>query len=93
MKVAIYVRVSTDYKGQDPLNQLLQLRDFAAKQGWTVFCEYTAGRRGEARLRVSLVLVTGSPNARGNLCHASILAAAKRSRRQVQELHRPVLIA
>ena len=41
MKVAIYARVSTDDKGQDPLNQLLQLRDFAAKQGWTVVCEYT----------------------------------------------------
>ena len=28
MKVAIYARVSTDDKGQDPLNQLLELREF-----------------------------------------------------------------
>jgi DNA invertase Pin-like site-specific DNA recombinase len=41
MKVAIYARVSTDDKGQDPLNQLLQLRTFAAHQGWTVVAEYT----------------------------------------------------
>src|SRR5262245_51042769 len=32
MKTAIYCRVSTDK--QDTDNQLLKLRDFAAKQGW-----------------------------------------------------------
>jgi DNA invertase Pin-like site-specific DNA recombinase len=41
MKVAIYARVSTDDKGQDPLNQLLELREFAARQGWAVLREYT----------------------------------------------------
>jgi len=41
MKVAIYARVSTDDKGQDPLNQLLELREFAVRQGWTVVREYT----------------------------------------------------
>jgi DNA invertase Pin-like site-specific DNA recombinase len=41
MKVAIYARVSTDDKGQDPLNQLLELRGFANRQGWTVVREYT----------------------------------------------------
>jgi len=41
MKVAIYARVSTDDKGQDPLNQLLELREFAARQGWTVVREYS----------------------------------------------------
>jgi DNA invertase Pin-like site-specific DNA recombinase len=41
MKVAIYARVSTDDKGQDPLNQLLELREFALRQGWTVVREYT----------------------------------------------------
>src|SRR5437660_3389475 len=40
MRVCIYSRVSTDDKRQDPLNQLLQLRDFAQRQGWTVVCEY-----------------------------------------------------
>ena len=41
MKVAIYARVSTDDKGQDPLNHLLELREFAGRQGWTVVREYT----------------------------------------------------
>ena len=41
LRVAIYARVSTDDKGQDPLNQLLQLRQFAAQQGWIVVAEYT----------------------------------------------------
>ena len=41
LRVGIYARVSTDDKGQDPLNQLLQLREFAGKQGWVVVTEYT----------------------------------------------------
>jgi DNA invertase Pin-like site-specific DNA recombinase len=41
MKCALYVRVSTDDKGQDPLNQLFQLREFAMRQGWEVVHEYT----------------------------------------------------
>jgi DNA invertase Pin-like site-specific DNA recombinase len=40
MRVAIYARVSTRDKGQDTENQLVQLREFAAKQGWTVSREY-----------------------------------------------------
>jgi DNA invertase Pin-like site-specific DNA recombinase len=35
------VPISTDDKGQDPLNQLLQLRAFSQQQGWTVVTEYT----------------------------------------------------
>jgi len=57
MRAAIYARVSTDDRGQDPLNQLLQLREFAAQQGWTVVREYTdeasarnAEREGFTRL-------------------------------------------
>ncbi len=41
LRVAIYARVSTDDRGQDPLNQLLQLREFATKQGWEIVAEYT----------------------------------------------------
>jgi DNA invertase Pin-like site-specific DNA recombinase len=50
MRVAIYARVSTDDKGQDPINQLAQLRDFVAKQGWTLAREYvdrTSGKNGD----------------------------------------------
>jgi len=40
MRVGIYARVSTDDRGQDPLNQLLQLREFTHTQGWTIVGEY-----------------------------------------------------
>ena len=36
LRIGIYARVSTDDKGQDPLNQLLQLRAFAQQQGWGI---------------------------------------------------------
>jgi DNA invertase Pin-like site-specific DNA recombinase len=38
MKAAIYARVST--KDQDCQNQVAQLRQFAATQGWTIHAEY-----------------------------------------------------
>jgi putative DNA-invertase from lambdoid prophage Rac len=39
-KVALYARVSTTDKGQDPETQLIHLRDFCQTQGWQVFREY-----------------------------------------------------
>jgi DNA invertase Pin-like site-specific DNA recombinase len=39
MKVCLYGRVSTSH--QDNENQLAQLRQFAASQGWTIVREYT----------------------------------------------------
>jgi DNA invertase Pin-like site-specific DNA recombinase len=52
LRCAIYARVSTDDKGQDPLNQLLQLREFAARQGWVVVIEYVdevSGKSGDRK--------------------------------------------
>ena len=40
MRVAIYARVSTKDKGQDTENQLVQLREYCKRQGWTVAGEY-----------------------------------------------------
>ena len=40
MRVAIYARVSTSDKNQDPETQLLPLRDYCAAMGWEVFAEY-----------------------------------------------------
>jgi len=40
MKTAIYARVSTKNGGQDPLNQLSQLREYCQKQGWEITAEY-----------------------------------------------------
>lgn len=45
-RVALYGRVSTRDKGQDTENQLRQLRDFAASQGWTVQAEYVDHESG-----------------------------------------------
>lgn len=50
MRVALYARVSTKDKGQDTENQLAQLRDFCALQGWTVVHEYkdrTTGKHSD----------------------------------------------
>ena len=49
MRIAIYARVSTDDKGQDPENQLRELRAWAAAAGHTVVHEYVdheSGRKG-----------------------------------------------
>ena len=40
MRVAIYARVSTSDKDQDPETQLLALRDYCAAQGWDIAGEY-----------------------------------------------------
>jgi len=45
MKIGIYGRVSTRDK-QEVENQLVQLREFAAKQGWTVCREYVDRETG-----------------------------------------------
>lgn len=41
MRCAIYTRVSTKDKGQECANQILQLREFATKQGWQIVAEYS----------------------------------------------------
>src|ERR1700738_4898525 len=40
MRVAIYARVSTANKGQDPTMQTRELREYAERRGWTVASEY-----------------------------------------------------
>jgi DNA invertase Pin-like site-specific DNA recombinase len=40
MRAALYARVSTQYKGQETANQLLQLRECCQAQHWSVLQEY-----------------------------------------------------
>lgn len=40
MKVALYARVSTDDKGQDPETQLFAMREFCQKAEWEITGEY-----------------------------------------------------
>ena len=47
MRTAIYARVSTKDKGQDTENQLLQLRDYCARQQWIVTGEYVDHATGK----------------------------------------------
>jgi DNA invertase Pin-like site-specific DNA recombinase len=49
MRVAIYARVSTDDKGQDPESQLRELRDWVINSGHTIsreYVDYDSGRKG-----------------------------------------------
>lgn len=50
MKAAIYARVSTRDKGQDPENQLRELRAYCDRAGWEIFREYidhASGKSGD----------------------------------------------
>jgi len=46
MRIAIYARVSTDDKGQDPENQLRELRQWCANAGHTIAREYVDQESG-----------------------------------------------
>lgn len=52
MKIALYARVSTKDKGQETENQLVQLREFAAKQHWQITREYIDSETGGTSDRV-----------------------------------------
>ena len=45
-RTAIYARVSTHERGQDTQNQLHQLHEFAARQGWVVVHEFVDHESG-----------------------------------------------
>ena len=50
LHVGIYAPVSTVEKGQDPENQLRQLRDYCDRHGWLIVQEYTdhlSGKSGD----------------------------------------------
>jgi DNA invertase Pin-like site-specific DNA recombinase len=52
MRVAIYARVSTDDKGQDPENQLRELRYWVTNSGHAIsdeYVDYESGRKGAER--------------------------------------------
>jgi DNA invertase Pin-like site-specific DNA recombinase len=54
MRVAIYARVSTDDRGQDPENHLRELRAWCASAGHEIVQEYVeheSGRKGDGVCR------------------------------------------
>lgn len=54
MNVAIYARVSTKDRGQDTENQLRELREAVARQGWTVAATYIDNESGKTSERANL---------------------------------------
>src|SRR6266849_60291 len=64
MKIAIYARVSTKDKGQDTENQLVQLREFAAKQQWTISREYIDRETGSTSDRAEFQAMFADANRR-----------------------------
>ncbi len=52
--IALYARVSTDDKGQDPEMQLRELREYAARKGFIVAAEYVDYTSGAKRSRPEL---------------------------------------
>lgn len=57
-RVALYVRLSTVGKGQDPETQLMPLRDWVLSHGFTIFREYLdLGVSGSKEHRASLDLM------------------------------------
>ena len=54
MKVALYARVSTKDKGQDPENQLRRLRQYCESQGWE-YQEFADQKSGKDSTRPQLI--------------------------------------
>ena len=50
MRIAIYARVSTDDKGQDPENQLRELRAWCSNSGHAIVQEYIDRQMAEGAL-------------------------------------------
>ena len=50
MRTVLYARVSTRDKRQDTENQLAQLREFAASQGWEIVREYVDKATGSSQM-------------------------------------------
>ena len=63
-RVAIYARVSTDDKGQDPENQLRQLRAWCERMGYAVAGEYveheSGGKSADHRKQLAQVFADAS---------------------------------
>jgi DNA invertase Pin-like site-specific DNA recombinase len=64
VKIALYARVSTKDKGQETENQLVQLREFAAKQNWQITREYIDRETGGTSDRGEFQMMFADANRR-----------------------------
>jgi DNA invertase Pin-like site-specific DNA recombinase len=63
MRAALYGRVSTRAKGQDTENQLIQLREYCSRHGWSLVHEYIdheSGARSDSRTEFQRLLTAAS---------------------------------
>jgi DNA invertase Pin-like site-specific DNA recombinase len=70
MRIAIYARVSTDDKGQDPENQLRQLREWCDSTGHTIVNEYVDYETGRTDKRKEFSKLFDDRAGSGNLHRA-----------------------
>lgn len=84
-KVALYARVSTHEKEQDPENQLIKLRDFVEKREWAVYGEYIDIRSGAQSSRPELDRMLNA--AKAHWFDAIVIVRIDRLGRSVRNLH------
>ena len=86
MKVAIYARVSTIDKNQDPETQLMPLRDFCRANDWEVIKEYvdTASARDLAHRMAWRELLDDCAKRR---CKVVVVFKLDRAFRSVKDMH------
>jgi DNA invertase Pin-like site-specific DNA recombinase len=84
-KVALYARVSTHDKEQDPENQLIKLRDFVERRGWAVYGEFIDMRSGGQSSRPDLDRMLKA--AKAHWFDAIVIVRIDRLGRSVRNLH------
>ena len=86
MKVALYARISTSYKDQDPETQLLALRDYCQANDWQVVKEYvdTASARDLAHRKAWRELLDDCTKRR---CKVVLVFKLDRAFRSVKDMH------
>ena len=86
MRVALYARVSTSDRDQDPETQLLALRDYCQANGWEVAKEYvdTASARDLAHRTAWRELLDDCAKRR---CKLVVVFKLDRAFRSVKEMH------
>ncbi|QLH74564.1 MAG: recombinase family protein [Methanomassiliicoccales archaeon] len=84
MRVALYARVSRSDKDQNPENQLLKLRGYALKHGWSVYKEYIDYASGAAPTRPAFDKMMSE--ARGRHFDIILVVRIDRMARSVKQL-------
>src|SRR5215472_2452354 len=77
---AIYARVSTKDKGQDPENQLSQLREFAQAQGWRITHEYVDHGRTSDHTQFKRLFTTRRGGSSTSSCSGAWTGSAEKAR-------------